>query len=353
MADKKFLIYGANGYTGKLCVERAREVGVPFVLGGRRRAPLDEMSQGEDVVTCDLSDASALDKALDGVECVLHCAGPFFRTAKPMIDACLRTGTHYLDITGEIAVFEQVFAKDREAQDRGVSLIPGVGFDVVPTDCIAAMLKEALPDADRLELAFMSTVGPSRGTAKTAILGAGYGGAVRENGRIKSIKGTPETKEIEFPSGRMGAACIPWGDVSTAYRSTGIPNIKVFMGLPPAQLRGMKNASRFAFFLRRSLVQKFLERQIDKRIPGPPAHRRERGRSEVVGFVKNANGETRRATAVTPDGYTLTALTGVEAAKRLLEDDGLRRGAVTPSMVFGAKFLQEFEGVEVNAPWIK
>jgi saccharopine dehydrogenase (NAD+, L-lysine-forming) len=86
--------------------------------------------------------------------CVLHCAGPYIYTSKPMVDGCLRTGTHYLDITGEIPVYETLAARDAESKARGATLLPGIGFDVVPTDCLALHLKQRLPSATHLTLAF-------------------------------------------------------------------------------------------------------------------------------------------------------------------------------------------------------
>jgi short subunit dehydrogenase-like uncharacterized protein len=95
----------------------------------------------------DLGDPNRLDAAIKDVSVVLCVAGPFSATSRPMADACLRNCVHYLDITGEIDVFEALAARDAEATARGVMLLPGVGFDVVPSDCLAAHLKHRLPDA--------------------------------------------------------------------------------------------------------------------------------------------------------------------------------------------------------------
>ena len=160
-----FLLYGSYGYTGRLIAERARELGLTPLLAGRDGAA--HAAQGEElglpVRAFALDDRAALDAALRETPVVLHAAGPFSRTAAPMAEACLRSGRHYLDITGEIAVFEALAARDRQARDAGVMLLPGVGFDVVPSDCLAVHLKRRLPGATQLTLAFQGGSGvPAR-----------------------------------------------------------------------------------------------------------------------------------------------------------------------------------------------
>src|ERR1700730_6262083 len=150
----RFFIYGATGYTGKLTARTAKEKGLKPILAGRNEAKLKAIAEplGFQSRAFDLSERTKLDAALAEVDAVLHIAGLFSSTSKPMADACLRTGTHYLDITGEIDVFEALAARDAEARQAGIMLLPGVGFDVVPSDCLAVHLKEKLPDADDLKI---------------------------------------------------------------------------------------------------------------------------------------------------------------------------------------------------------
>ncbi len=223
------MIYGANGYTGELIAREAVKRGERPVLAGRNAAAIEPLARelGLEWRAFDLARPD-----LSGVQLVLHCAGPFMHTSRPMVDACLAAGVHYLDITGEIAVFEAVFRRDAEARQRRVTLLPGVGFDVVPTDCLAAQLHAELPDANELWLAFFTRSGVSRGTLRTMIEGAGLGGAIRRDGRIKVVPQMYDVQEIPFTSGPKLAMTIPWGDISTAYRSTGIPNIRVYSSQP-------------------------------------------------------------------------------------------------------------------------
>lgn len=171
MSPRPWLLYGAYGFTGRLIAREAVERGHRPVLAGR---DADETAALADALSLEhgvfgLDEEGALREALAGVDAVVHAAGPFSRTWRPMVEACLATGTHYLDITGEVEVFEALHALDGRASDAGVALLPGVGMDVVPSDCLAARLAERLPDATHLELALHSTGGPSRGTARTQV----------------------------------------------------------------------------------------------------------------------------------------------------------------------------------------
>ena len=147
----EFLIYGANGYTGKLALQEALRRGLRPIVAGRNREALAALAAPHrlPVRAFDLADAGTVASALNGVALVLHCAGPFSATCAPMLEGCLAVGAHYLDITGEVDVFAHCHAQDARAKAKGIVVLPGSGFDVVPTDCVAAMLKRELPGRDR------------------------------------------------------------------------------------------------------------------------------------------------------------------------------------------------------------
>ena len=157
MADRaEWMIYGANGYTGHLVAVEGKAPGPAPVLAGRRAGPIETLNAELSLPArvFDLGDARAAVAALADVTVVAHCAGPFSATSAQMIDACLSSRTHYLDITGELEVFLAAQRRHADAQAPGIVMCSGVGFDVIPTDCVAAVLKEALPDATHLVLAF-------------------------------------------------------------------------------------------------------------------------------------------------------------------------------------------------------
>ncbi len=189
MTDATFVVYGANGYTGELIARESVRRGLRPVLAGRNRDAVTKLAAelGCGSIVIGLDDVTALTQVLRGVRAVLHCAGPFSATAAPMLQACLAARTHYLDITGEIPVFEAAHDLDAAAREAGCVLCPGVGFDVVPTDCVAAELKAQLPDATYLALGFDSRMATSRGTAKTTIEGLAAGGYIRSSGRLTKV----------------------------------------------------------------------------------------------------------------------------------------------------------------------
>jgi len=212
--QSNFLIYGANGYTGELTARMAVERGLRPVLAGRNAAQLVELAGrlGLEYRIFDLDETEALDRALSSTHAVLHCAGPFVHTHGRMAEACLRTGAHYLDISGEIT---------------------GIGFYVVPTDCLAAHLKLRLPAASHLALA-ICTIGPariSRGTRKTFVEGLGDTGYVRKDGEMTRVPQASEVRVIDFGEGPIEVSRITLGDVFTAHHSTGIPNIETYFAM--------------------------------------------------------------------------------------------------------------------------
>ncbi|HEV7763996.1 MAG TPA: saccharopine dehydrogenase NADP-binding domain-containing protein [Thermoanaerobaculia bacterium] len=337
-----WMIYGANGYTGELIAREAVRRGQHPVLAGRSAERVEALAKE---LGCE-SRVFDLDRPdLTDISLVLHCAGPFIHTSKPMVKACLAAGAHYLDITGEIAVFESVMRRDAEARERGVALLPGVGFDVVPTDCLAAMLHKELPDANELWLAFSMRNGSvSRGTLKTMLEGAGIGGAIRRNGKIEVVPHLFDVRSIDFPSGPRMAVTIPWGDVSTAFHTTGIPNIRVYSSQSPRAIARMRWMRRVLPLLRIGLLRRLAQKYADRRT-GPSAEQRAKARIEIWGRVVNAKGKVVTKTMSVAEGYDFTVLSALAAVDRVLAAP--RGGAFTPAKFFGAGFVTEIPGTEL------
>lgn len=346
MSQHSLLIYGANGYTGELVARRAVERGLRPTLAGRNGPAVAALAGqlGLPHVAVDLADPAGLDAALAGKAAVIHCAGPFAHTAQAMADACLRARAHYLDITGEIAVFGALRRRDAEAQAAGVMLLPGAGFDVVPSDCLAAHLKRRLPTATRLELAFRALSRSSRGTATTAVEGLGKGGAVRRAGKIVPAPVGSITRQVDFGRGPVHVTAIPWGDVATAYYSTGVPDITVYMAMPSNLTPILRLSALAGPLLGSAPVQSLLRRLVRAQPPGPTPDERARGLSLLWGEA--SDGEGRRVTTRmrTPEGYTLTAITAVQIAERILAGDA-PPGYRTPSSAYGPDLIMEVDGV--------
>jgi short subunit dehydrogenase-like uncharacterized protein len=350
-APPQWMIYGANGYTGRLCANEAIRRGYRPILAGRNATAIKALAAecGCEVRVFDLADPLTVAEFLQGVSAVLHCAGPFSATSVPMLEACERVGVHYLDITGEIDVFEYVHTRDARWKTAGIAVIPGVGFDVVPTDCLASMLKRELPDADRLRLAFKSRRGKfSPGTVKTTIEGLARGGRIRENGVLVLKPTAFKVESIPFEEMPEPAVAIPWGDVSTAYYSTGIPNIEVFLAAPQKQIRQMRLAALLRPVLGLGFVQAYLKSQVDKRVQGPTPQDRETGGALLWGEVRNRSGGRAAMRMRTPEAYKFTVDSSVTAITRLLHQ-GAPAGALTPSMAFGPEFVLDMDGVAVGS----
>ena len=343
-----WMIYGAYGYTGRLVAALATERGELPVLAGRderRLRDLGEMFELEHRAF-DLTDPAALRRSLEGIDAVAHCAGPFSTTAAPMVDACLDSGTHYLDITGEIDVFEAVLARHQEARAAGVVLLPGAGFDVVPSDCLAAMLARALPGATRLELAVKMTGGISPGTAKTALESLGTAPRARTGGVIGPVPGDRRRRQVAFADGKAVVFAIAWGDVSTAYRSTGIGDIVVYAALPGVVGAITSLAQLAGPATRRAVVQGTLKRVVS-RLPGPSAKARSESQGQLWGQVTAPDGTAATGTITTLNGYDLTADSVVRIATELAAGK-VEPGALTPSRAFGPDFVRELDGTRVQ-----
>ncbi len=342
------LIYGCYGYTGQLISEHAVVSGLKPVLAGRDEKKVLAVANKLNLpsLVFDLTDSKLVADKLKDFKVVIHCAGPFKHTSRAMVKACLLAKTHYLDITGEYEVFENIFRLSQEAKDAEILLMPGVGFDVVPTDCLALHLKERLPAADSLEMALFQKGGKiSQGTAITIAENIGEGCVIREKGKLVTIPSGSLTKVIDFGDVKRTAVAIPWGDISTAFRTTKIPNITIYNVVPPGVIDSMKLSHYLSFFFRSSLVKRFLISRIKKRPSGPTAEIREKAQTLVWGEAKNPFGVSKSTILELPEGYTLTAWTAVKIAQNILNQEP-PHGSHTPAGVYGKDFIMQFDKVK-------
>lgn len=336
------LIYGAYGYTGELIAREANRRNLDVVVAGRNGTKTRGLGIELDTESR-VFEVEEMASYLDDIDVVAHCAGPFVETYEPVVDACLETETHYLDITGEFIVFESLAERDREAEQAGICLLPGAGFDVVPTDCLAAHLHDRLPDAEQLRLGFEAHTNISGGTLASVIEHAGGGGKVRRNGQIERVPVASSSRQIDFGNGPKNAITVPWGDVSTAYYTTGIPNIEVYMAAPK-HVQLMMRASNFtAPVLELGPLKKGLKSLAQTFVDGPSEQMREREHVYVWGQAESPSGDTVTSRLVTPETYKFTVDAATTAAHQLSENapDGFQ----TPASAFGSEFVLELDGV--------
>jgi short subunit dehydrogenase-like uncharacterized protein len=349
----EWMIYGATGYTGTLVAEEAVRRGHKPLLAGRSAAKLRPLAErlGLEYAVVALDDTDALAKAVGTVELVYHAAGPFIHTSDPMVKACLQTGAHYLDIGGEVPVYQALFSLDQVARDKGIAIIPGVGFDVIPSDCLIKYVADQLPDATHLEVAVDALAGAgdaagglSAGTVKSMIeLLPTIGTLQRRNTKLVRIPLGSGLRTVRFPHATKTVMPSSWADIEMSYHTTSIPNTTVYLSLPPL----ITYTSRifgplFLNLLKIKSVREFASRQVERRIPGPSEQARHEGRSAVYVTVRNGMGETREAWLETLEGYQFTMISGVRVVERVL--DGNYKGTLSPANAFGADFVLSIEG---------
>lgn len=337
------LIYGSYGYTGDLIARAAADRGWNPILAGRDATNVTEQTD-ELGLRARVFEVDEAAPRLDDVDVVLNCAGPFSKTAAPLAEACLASGTNYLDITGEIGVFESLHRRDADAVDAGVTLLPGVGFDVVPTDCLAAHLRNQFPDASDLALGFDAVGSLSPGTLKTAIEGFGQSCVVRRQGRLKQVPPGWKSRTIDFGRGQKRAMTIPWGDAATAYYTTNIPNIEVYAALPFSVRLLMQSQRYLGGLLQSGPAQFLLKKLVDWTVSGPSESELDSGFVWVWGEVTDGK-ETVVSRLRTPHTYKLTVETALLAAERVADGDA-PTGYQTPATAFGPDFVLDVEGVQ-------
>lgn len=346
MNEMRSLLYGSTGFVGGAIAHLAVQHGLRPIIAGRDAAKIEAQATelGVEHRVFSLDDSTAMDKALKEVTVVLHCAGPYIYTSKPMVDGCLRTGTHYLDITGEIPVYEALAARDAESKARGAMLLPGVGFDVVPTDCLALHLKQRLPSATRLTLAFHSEgpAGLPPGTANTMIEMIPYGNKTRRNGRLETPPRGTKTRMIDFGRGPVEATMLTWGDIFMAYYSTGIPSIEDYAVMPAEMRRQMASIDYMRPLFKLTVVRNFFKRRLKA---GSTDDERARTRTSVWGEVEDDQGRKAVSRLHGPEaGVIWTARAALAAVQKVLAGNA-SAGFQTPALAYGADFVLECDGI--------
>ncbi|WP_404399409.1 saccharopine dehydrogenase NADP-binding domain-containing protein [Idiomarina seosinensis] len=339
----RWMIYGAYGYSGTLISKQAKKRGYSPFLAGRNANKLNSLAEQLELPAREFSldNAEQITEQLTDIDLVINCAGPFSHTAAPLMNACITSHTHYLDITGEIDIFEYAHQLNDKAQKNNVVLCPGVGFDVIPTDCVAARLNAQMPDATYLKLGFDSGSRMSRGTAKTSIERLGQGGAARIDGTIEQVPLAWKSQQIDFGQGKKMAMTIPWGDVSTAYYTTEIPNIEVYIPASPRLIKRLKRLNWVRWIFNWQWVQRKLKEKVDAQSAGPDEQERNDNPTFVWGEVSNTRGDRKELRVKVKNGYSVTAEGAVELAIFTLKNS-TKGGFYTPSRLYGAKLLDNY-----------
>jgi short subunit dehydrogenase-like uncharacterized protein len=340
----RLLLYGAYGYTGRLAAELAAAKKLDVVLAGRSKDALAGLGDrlGLPIRVVGLNDAKQLSEALKDIACVVHMAGPFAATSAPMLSACLTTQTNYVDITGEIEVFEAMWSREEEIKRAGITAVPGAGFGVVPTDCLAAYVASKLERPASLVIALRGLESASQGTLRTAIRQVSRPVLCRRAGAIVALDDR-SPRWIDF--GRGDEPCVPvsWGDVATAFHSTGVGNITVYFRRTKLLCSADILGKLFGPLLRSRIGQRGLA-AIVRRLPeGPSQAERIGHRGTIWAQAIDGSGRSSKASLSTPDAYDFAANSALEISSRV-SSLPVALGLVTPSQAFGADFVLSLPG---------
>ncbi|WP_332693729.1 saccharopine dehydrogenase NADP-binding domain-containing protein [Bosea sp. (in: a-proteobacteria)] len=316
---KTLMIYGAAGYTGSMVAEHARAAGLSIIVAGRSEAPLSELATklGLPSRVFPADDPIAIAAALDGVDVLLNCAGPFMRTAEPMMRAAIAAGVHYLDVAAELDSYLLAEKLDADARTAGVMLLPGSGGSVAMLGSLASHAVPRIAQPRTIRIALRVTGSMSRGSAMSAAKNVMTETLVRRDGLLQS-RGSSETRPFDFGLGEVDCFPLTLPDLITIGRSTGAPNVETFV---------------------RVSGDAFPEGDLTALPAGPDAQQRDASRYQAAVEVTGADGAVARSILDTVNGYSFTALAAAEAARRVLAGE-VCPGFQTPAGLFGAGFAE-------------
>jgi short subunit dehydrogenase-like uncharacterized protein len=314
-----WMLYGAAGYTGTLIAEHARQRGHQPVLAGRSAPAVTALAErlGLPCRELSLDDPAALTAALADVDLVLNAAGPFLHTAAPLAEACLRAGVHYLDIGNELQVFRALYGLDERARQAEITIMPGAGFGVIATNCLARYVSDAVGGAAILEVATRAAVarqGP--GVAATRQQNMPYGGWTRQAGHLQPLALGSGTTTITLPDGPCRIMPLPIGDLEAAFQATGAPDITAYGAVPGDPAPGSTASD-------------------------PPADERPAYTSFGWARATGPDGATAQAWLQTGESYAFTAAASIRAVEEALARS--LSGALSPA-AFGADFILTIPG---------
>ncbi len=343
------LIYGATGFTGSAVARQAKQAGLDFHISGRNRQRLQALGAELDVpfIVVGLEDANGLDRVLADFDLVINIAGPFVDTARPVLESCLRTRTHYLDVSGELSSFALAERYHEYARARGIMILPGVGFVVAPSDCLAAHLKRRMPDADTLRFAFSKVDLVSRGSMRAMFSLVRREVCIRRHGELTTVPVGRLERCFDFGDGPEISAALSWADVITAHHTTGIPNIEAYaeMSVP---LRGAYQLGAWlAEPLRLRPVRWASDLTVGLWPEGPTEAARQSKWRTIVAEVENVGRWTMSSRVILPDGYSITPPIAIRALQNVMNGQ-IRHGFTTPAQVFGADFMLKFPDVRLE-----
>ncbi len=315
-------VVGATGHTGRFVVAEILARGLTPILIGRDPGRLEEVAAsipGQDRRVVAMDEPASLDVALAGAGAVINCAGPFFDTAFPVIDAALRARIPYLDVTAEQATALAIHAeRDAQARAAGVAVVPAMAFYGGLGDLLATAAADTWTELDPIEIAVgLDSWHPTQGTRETGRRNTARR-LVVDGGKLVPLPDPAPRKHWIFPEpfGPQDVLAVPLTEIVLISRHLQAETVTSFMNLKPlADLRDPETSAPQAVDERGRSAQRF-----------------------VVDVVVRRGDEERRATASGQDIYAVTAPLVVEAAQRLLSGQARSASGVrAPGELFDAR----------------
>ncbi len=345
--QKKWMIYGAYGFTGSLLAKIAADKGFKPVLAGRDALKTKRLalSLGLDFKVFSLDEDSIIEKNLKDIDLLYNLAGPYCKTAPTMVEACLRTKTHYMDLTGDIEIYDFLYSLDKVAIENEILIMPGVGFNVIATECVAAHTVQKLSTCDHLDIVMATQAKPSKGTFKQMIALLPRGGYEIENHELKRRNIGKSDIKIKYPDKRRTPFSIPIGELIACHKSLNIANIRVHYAMSSSWVRMTETMiDIIAKFSGKNYGKKVLSNFASNYIKGPDETSMLHDKAYVYAKASSDLGVYAETMIKTPEPYYFTALITLKVIQKVL--DGEYKGALTPVEAFGSSIIFEVEGVE-------
>ncbi|HTQ03393.1 MAG TPA: saccharopine dehydrogenase NADP-binding domain-containing protein [Polyangiaceae bacterium] len=409
---ERLLIYGATGYTGRLLAAEAARRRLPVVLGARRRDRLESLAEELDLPCRVLGletplarkrrldeDAKrpipgpgapvqpaarpakqpgpndALHGALTDVAVVLNAAGPFAETAMPLARACVKTNTHYVDISGEYDVFRELNELHVHAKERGTSIVPGAGLTVLASDClirdaVARARERGMLEPHTVRVALSRVPAVSRGSVRTMLDGVRDGVRVLRNGKDEFhpmgtlVRSFTFGAEQAFALGEARVCtAMSLADTLTAGATAcrafqgrwaeqqGVPNVEAYLEASSLERMAYELGGEFALALRSQPLKLVVDRVLAMWPEGPGAEERDEARQQVVVEIEDRYRRGVVARLSTQNSYDFTVQKALELCETLRTTHSDERGVVSPAWVLRSGILHDDETSGSTETW--
>jgi short subunit dehydrogenase-like uncharacterized protein len=349
------VLYGATGYTGRLVVDELERRGLDYVLSGRDEAKLARLAgdRGAEARAVALDDEPALRELFADASVVISCAGPFTLAGDALVRAAIDTGTHYVDSTGEQPFIKMVFDNHGAAAERtGVALVPALGFDYAPGDCIAGLAARGHEPLEEVVLAYaVRGFGMSRGTMRSALEIAKGGDVVYTDGDWRPTPFGVFRANFDFPEpiGRQVMSRYPSGEVVTVPHHTRTRRVVSMitartLAPHPTLAPILPYTLPAAALTLRTPLRGVLNRAIGALPEGPAEAERRSAEFTIVAVARGEDGAERRGVVRGSDMYGLTAVTLVHGAELMSSPGYDRAGALGPAAAYDPEAFLNFLG---------